>query len=140
MPAAANSSSMPWALIATGLAAVIAILQAVNAVRAFAAPAGFADYLGLPLRDGQDVGFVLVYGLRAGFIALAVGALLVTRNFQALTWVAVAALVMPIGDAVLTARAGAPFATVARHVAIGVFLLATAIALGLAARRAAGAA
>lgn len=127
--------SPPWGAIAIALAGAIALLQGVNAVRAFAAPAGFADYMGLPLATPQDAGFVLVYGLRAAFIALAVAALLVTRNFTALTWVAVAAIVMPIGDAVLTARAGAPTAIVARHVAIAVFLCVTAVVLHLAARR-----
>ncbi len=136
MPPAAAPTSPPWALIATGLAAAIALLQAVNAARAFAGPVGFADYMGLPLGGAQNDGFVLVYGLRAAFIALAVAALLVTRNYPALTWVAIAAIVMPVGDAILTARAGAPVATVGRHVAIAAFLVVTAIVLHLAARRA----
>ncbi|MBU6373325.1 MAG: DUF4267 domain-containing protein [Alphaproteobacteria bacterium] len=136
MPAQAVPFSPPWGAIAIGLAGAIALLQGVNAVRAFAAPAGFADYMGLPLAAPQDAGFVFVYGLRAAFIALAVAALLATRNFAALTWVAAVAIVMPIGDAVLTARAGAPTAIVARHVAIAIFLCVTALVLHLAARRA----
>jgi hypothetical protein len=120
-----------------GLAIAIAVLQAINAVRAFAGPASFADYMGLPLGRGGEAGFVFVYGLRAAFIALAVTALAVTRNFHALTFVAVAAIVMPVGDAILASRAGAPVAIVARHAAIAAFLVATAIVLHLAARRAA---
>lgn len=136
MPTASSASTPPWGLIATGLAAVIVLLQAVNAVRAFAEPEAFAIYMGLPLGTGQEAGFVFVYGLRAAFIALAVTALLLTRNYTALVWVALAALVMPIGDAVLTARAGAPGAIVGRHVAIALFLVMTAVTLRLAARRA----
>jgi len=133
-PTAASPPIAPWAAIGFWLALAIAALQAVNAFRAFAAPAGFATYLGLPLTDPQDHGFVLVYGLRAAFIALAVGALLATRNYSALAWVALVGLVMPIGDAILVSRAGAPVATIARHVAIGVFLAVTAGVLWLAAR------
>lgn len=135
MPTATTVSSPPWGLIATGLATAIVLLQAVNAGRAFVTPDAFATYMGLPLGAGQEANFVFVYGLRTAFIALAVTALLVTRNYAALVWVALAALVMPIGDAVLTARAGAPAAVVGRHVAIAVFLVVTAVALGLAARR-----
>jgi len=136
--AAPPASSVPWAAIGFWLAVAIAALQAVNAVRAFVAPAGFASYLGLPLTDPQDQGFVLVYGLRAAFIALAVGGLLATRNYSALAWVALVGLVMPIGDAILVARAGAPVATIARHIAIGVFLAVTAGVLWFAARPPAG--
>ena len=89
-----------------GLTGAIALLRALNAARAFAAPAGFPDYMGLPLAAPQDAGFVMVYGLRAAFIALAVAALMATRNVAALAVIAAAGLVMPIGDAVLTARAG----------------------------------
>lgn len=136
MPAQSAVVSPPWGAIALGLTGAIALLQAVNAARAFAAPAGFADYMGLPLATPQDAGFVMVYGLRAAFIALAVAALMATRNFAALAWIAAAGLVMPIGDAVLTARAGASTAIVARHVAIAVFLAVTVVVVALAARRA----
>jgi hypothetical protein len=54
------------------LAAVMAALQALNALRSFADPIGYAAYMGLPLADAADTGFVLVYGLRAAFIALLV--------------------------------------------------------------------
>ncbi len=117
------------------LAAAIALLQAFNAVRAFTDPAGFAAYLGLPLDAGADAGWVFIYGLRTAFIALAVAALLFTRNMAALTWSAAAGIVMPVGDALLAQRAGAPTATVARHAAIAVYLVITCAALVAWSRR-----
>ncbi|MEL6363111.1 MAG: DUF4267 domain-containing protein [Pseudomonadota bacterium] len=106
------------------IAALMGVLQALNAVRAFAAPVTFADYMGLPLEHTSDVGFVYVYGLRAAFIAILVVLFLGLRRFDALAWTAVAALIMPVGDLLLAHNAGAPLATVSRHAAIAVYVLA----------------
>jgi hypothetical protein len=106
------------------MAAAGAALMFVNAARAFADAAGFAAYLGLPLADPTDAGIVHVYALRALFIGILIAALLAFRLRRALAVVAFAAIVMPIGDALLTTRAGASTATVARHVGIAIFLLA----------------
>lgn len=104
------------------IAALMAVLQALNAIRAFAAPVSFADYMGLPLQNAADVGFVYVYGLRAAFISLLVILFLAVRRFDALAWTAVAALLMPVGDAMLAQNAGAAPATVLRHAAIAVYV------------------
>jgi hypothetical protein len=101
-------------------------LMFVNAARAFADPIGFAIYLGLPIAEPSASGFVLVYGVRALFIGALAAALLVTRQVRALTWFAATATIMPVGDAILTAQAGAPGGTIGRHIAIAVFLLLTA--------------
>ena len=107
------------------LAALGGLLMAVNGVRAFVDPAAFAIYLGLP----GDAALVQVYGLRALFIALLVAALLVTRQRRALALLSACAVVMPVGDALLTSAAGAPAGTVLRHAAIALYLLVTALVL-----------
>jgi hypothetical protein len=115
------------------LAAVIAALQGVNAVRTATDPEGFATYMGLPVDHLSALGWVQVYGLRAGFIALLTAVLLARSDFAALRWMALAALLMPLGDAWLTASAGAGTSVVARHLAIALFLLIAAHFLGRAA-------
>jgi hypothetical protein len=91
---------------------------------------GFATTLGAPLRDPADTAFVYVYAFRAAFLALLVGWIVLRRDIAMLRFVALAALVMPIGDAALTYSLGAPPATVARHVAIIVLLVITWLLLG----------
>lgn len=105
------------------------LLMVVNSVRAFNDPAAFATYLGLPLASPDDAALIHIYALRATFIAMLVAALLVTRQRQALAYFSACAVVMPIGDALLTSAAGAPLSTVLRHVAIAIYLLVTAFAL-----------
>lgn len=117
------------------LAVAIAALQGLNAVRTFANPVGFAAYMGLPLAGAEAAAWVQVYGLRAGFIAVITTILLIRSDFTALRWTALAALVMPLGDAWLTAHAGAPTAIVARHLGIAAFLVAAWFFLSSAARR-----
>lgn len=104
------------------IAGLMAVLQALNAVRAFAAPVGFAEYMGLPLENVSDVGFVYVYGLRAAFISTLVIIFLASRRFDALAWTAAAALIMPVGDALLAQNAGAPLPTVLRHAVIAIYV------------------
>ena len=116
------------------LALLIAALQAVNAVRTVLDPQGFATYMGLPVDQYGALGWVQVYGLRAGFIAVLTAVLLARSDFAALRWMAIAALVMPLGDAWLTASAGAATPIVARHLAIAVFLLVAAVFLARGAK------
>jgi Domain of unknown function (DUF4267) len=122
-----NSQASPyWRRPAILMVLLAAGLMFVNAARAFADPIGFAIYLGLPIAEPSASGFVLVYGVRALFIGALAAALLVTRQVRALTWFAATATIMPVGDAILTAQAGAPGGTIGRHIAIAVFLLLTA--------------
>ncbi len=132
LPAAAPDRF--WRNPGTWMAAIAAGLMFLNTARALTDPVGFSAYLGLPLAEGASAGFVQVYALRALFLGLFAGALLLTRQRRALSLFALVAVVMPVGDALLTAQAGAPPGTVARHGAIALFLLAT----GLLLRRGAG--
>lgn len=116
------------------LAVIIAALQGINAVRTLLDPQGFATYMGLPVDQLSAFGWVQVYGLRAGFIALLTAVLLVRSDFATLRWMALTALLMPLGDAWLTANAGAGTPVVARHLAIALFLLIASHFLGRAAR------
>lgn len=118
-----------WRSVGVWMAGAGGLLMLVNAGRAFADPDGFARYLGLPLAAGGDAGLVHVYGLRALFIGLLVGTLLLLRERGVLWIVAAVAIVMPLGDAWLTSQAGAPSLTVGRHLAIAIFLGVTAMML-----------
>jgi hypothetical protein len=62
------------------MAALMAITQGINAVRAFMAPQTFATYMGLPVKHADDNAFISVYGLRALFLALVIATLLYPRN------------------------------------------------------------
>lgn len=105
------------------LAGAIAGLQGVNAVRTVLNPQGFALYMGLPVEQLDALSWVQVYGLRAGFIAMLTAVLLARCDFAALRWMALAALLMPLGDAWLAASKGAGASIVGRHLAIALFLL-----------------
>ena len=111
------------------MAVLIVGLMALNTGRAFLAPVEFAQYLGLPLSDPPNVGFVYVYGLRAFFLGLFALVLILRRDFIALQWYALTAVVMAIGDAYLVTRSGGPLAIVARHLATGLYLVITALML-----------
>jgi hypothetical protein len=118
-----------WSKPGVWIATLGGLLMAVNALRSLTAPVPFATYLGLPLVHDGDADMVRVYGLRALFIGLAVAALLVMRDTPALAALMFAAVVMPIGDAILTAKAKAPKATVIRHAVIAILLLVAGILL-----------
>ncbi len=110
------------------MSGIMAAFMALNAVRAAAAPANFARYMGLPL-EPQPAGFVHVYAVRTVFLALLPAVLLLRRDTHALSVVAACAVVMPLGDAWLTWltwRAKAGTATVIRHLVIAVFLATAA--------------
>jgi len=118
-----------WRYIGFWCAMIMAIAQATSAARAFANPAGFADYMGLPLADVGMTSFVTVYALRTSLIAFLAAFLALTRRFGALAAIAAVALLLPLGDAWLAAEAGAAQSVVARHLAIALFLGFTALML-----------
>ncbi len=107
------------------MASLMVLLQLVNAARAFSDPVGFATYLGLPLADSADTGFVAVFGLRALFLAVFAATLLLMRQIRVLSLMALVAVIMPIGDVLLVSNADAPTATIVRHAVIGLYLLVT---------------
>ena len=121
LPLTRPQSRLP--AIALWLAAPMALLQGINAVRTVTDPIGFARYMGAPLASAADAAWVQIYGLRAAFVALLVAALIARRDIGALKWAALAALVMPLGDAWLTHQLGAPPSTIARHGAIAAYLV-----------------
>ncbi len=124
--AATTSTSGYWLRVSSVLVALMGLYMLVNAGRAFADPAGFAAYMGLPLSDPANHAFVQVYALRALFLGLCVLALLFRRDTSALAVFALVAIVMPVGDAMLTAANGAPIEIVARHAGTAIVLAVTA--------------
>lgn len=114
--------------------------QALNAVRAFTNPVGFAAYMGAPSAASELSAWVQIYGLRAAFIALLVGVFVIRRELSPLKWMAICALFLPICDAWIAMQAGAPTAILARHLGIAVFITVAAVVLtrDVAAQRQAG--
>lgn len=119
------------------LAVPLVVLQAVNVARALADPTGFAAYYGVPISGADALAWVQVYALRTAFIAALVTIFLMQRNMRALFWTALAALILPLGDAWLTHGSGAARSIVLRHLAICGYLVLTCIALHFANRSAA---
>ena len=128
-----------WTRPSTWLVVLLGGFMLLNTARAFIDPAGFAIYMGLPLTDPANHGFVQVYALRAAFLGLCAFGLLWLRDIRALAVFALAALVMPVGDAILTASNHAPPLIVARHGATAVVLAITAWLLFNRARKEANA-
>lgn len=123
------AQAVAWKTIGFWMIVVGAAYLLVTAARAFAAPAGFASYLGLPLTDRSDTGFVRVYAARTLFIGSFAAALSIRRDLSTLSVFALLAVLMPVTDAVLVSRAGAGTGTVLRHASVGVFLLVTSLLL-----------
>jgi hypothetical protein len=123
-----------WGRLGVAMAVAMAAYMIFNAISAWSGPFAFADRLGLPIATSEGEGWVRVYALRAAFIGLLLGGLVLARQWRALFLLAVAAVVMPLGDALLTYDARAPTATVGRHIAlIGVIAL-SAVLLAQAAK------
>ncbi len=118
-----------WSNPGVWIATLGGVLMAVNAFRSLTAPVAFATYLGLPLAHDGDTDMVRVYGLRAAFIGSAVLALLILRDVPALAALMFAAVIMPVGDALLTAKAKAPRVTIIRHWVIAILLLVAGLLL-----------
>jgi hypothetical protein len=117
------------------LAILMAVLQGVNTVRVVLDPTGFATYIGIPLGLAEQVNWVQIYGLRTAFISILITVLLIRKDLATLRWIALAALIMPFGDAWITHDIGAPLSIVGRHLAIAGFLIMTAFFLDRGARR-----
>jgi hypothetical protein len=111
------------------MVAIIALLMFVNFARSILDPVGFAAYVGLPINGTDQAGFVHLYAFRVLFLGLFAAFLLWRDEISMLKWFALIAVVMPIGDAILTAKAGAGFATIGRHVGIAAYLVVTAFVL-----------
>ena len=118
-----------WAKPSSWLVALMGVFMLANTVRALADPAGFAAYMGLPLTDPANHAFVQVYALRALFLGLCALGLLWRGETRALALFAFAVIVMPVGDAILTASNGAAPLIVARHGATAIVLAVTAALL-----------
>lgn len=131
-----STRSIPWRKIGFGCAIVMGLAQASSALRAFADPVAFSVYMGLPIASPEQAGFVIVYALRTTFIAALAFYLALTGRLRALAVIAAIAMVLPVGDAWLSAQAGADNTIVYRHIAIAVFLAFTAIMLFRDSRRA----
>jgi hypothetical protein len=111
------------------LAVPMAALQGLNVGRVLLDPVGFAAYIGVPLENPADIAWVQVYGLRTAFITLLATFFLIRRDLNALKWMALAAVVMPLGDALIANQSGASASTVVRHLMIAGYLVVTVIAL-----------
>ena len=107
------------------LALLLIAAQLINALRSAIDPAGFATYLGMPLNAPGDQTWVAIYGLRTLFLGSFALYLLLSRQIRALSWFALIALFLPLGDLWLVHQAQAPAATLARHATIGLILLAS---------------
>lgn len=128
-PENSHMTGQAWTKPSNWLVLLLGIFMLVNTARAFADPVGFATYMGLPLVDPANGAFVHVYALRALFLGLFALALLWRNDARGLALFATVALVMPVGDALLTAAHGAPIAIVARHAATAIVLAVTAALL-----------
>jgi hypothetical protein len=124
-----EAAAQPWTTVGFWMIAVGAAYLLLIAARAFVNPKGFAAYLGLPLSDPADTGFVSVYAARSVFIGLLGVALLFRRDTAALSVFALLAVLMPVTDAILVNRAKAGAGTVLRHSVVAVFLFVTSILL-----------
>ncbi len=118
-----------WTKPSTWLVLLLGFYMLFNTARAFADPAAFAAYMGLPLSDPANGAFVQVYALRAAFLGVFALALLWRCDTRALALFATVAILMPVGDAILTATHGASLAIVARHAATAILLALTATLL-----------
>jgi hypothetical protein len=117
-----------WREPGVWIALVLGLAMMWNTYRAAMSPDAFSAALGLPVAPG-DVGFVHVYALRAFALGLIAFALVAARELRALGLFALCAVPMPLGDAILTASAGAETGTVIRHVVYVVVLLACVFTL-----------
>jgi hypothetical protein len=105
------------------LAVAMAVLQLTNFFRTMVDPAGFAVYMGLPIKDIADIAWVQVYGFRALFIGLLVSFFLFKVDPRSLKWIAALAIVMAAGDAWLVSHTGGT--TTGRHLSTaGVLVIA----------------
>jgi hypothetical protein len=119
----------PWVSFGAWAVLALAGYLAFSATVAVVDPVYFATRLGLPLASAADSGFVLVYASRTAFLVLFALVMLVRREIETLAVFALIAVIVPLGDAIVTAKSGAPVAIVARHLGAAVFLAVTAFLL-----------
>lgn len=107
------------------MVAAMALLQGVYALQAFLSPDTFAVSRGTPLAGNGDPAWVLTYAYRTLFVALTVVLLLARGAMSTLRWVALLALVMPVGDLVIALGVEAPRTILLRHVGTIAYLAIT---------------
>jgi hypothetical protein len=124
-PVVPGAAGYPVRTIGFWLAVALIAYIIFNAWRALSSPADFAAFFGTPLGDPAETSFVTVYAIRALFLGAFAFVLLVTRHFSALATFVLVGIIMPVGDALLVASAGAPAGVIFRHVVVAL-VLATA--------------
>ena len=129
MPDAIPFRTSPWRSAGVWMSLLIAAMMVLNTVRAASDPVAFASYFGFPGAADASTAFVLVYASRALFLAVITAVLIATHQWRALMWFALAAIVMPVSDALQVALTHGSPAIVARHIAIAVYLGITAFLL-----------
>lgn len=117
------------------LALILALSQLLNALRVMLGAIDYGAYMGLPLAAAADAAWIHVYALRALFLGSFAAFLLLTRRYRVLGYMALFAVVMPIGDFTLVWLAQGSNATLARHALIALVLVAAAASLMRLARR-----
>jgi hypothetical protein len=126
---------LPWRSAGVWMCVPIVALMAFNTARAISDAKGFAAYYGLAGAADADPAFVHIYASRAFFLAAATGIFLAARQWRALMWFALAAIVMPLCDALQVAMAQGPPPVIARHLSIAAYLAITAFFLNRLASR-----
>jgi Domain of unknown function (DUF4267) len=107
------------------MVAAMAVLQGFYALQALLNPDMFAASRGTPLAPNGDPAWVLTYASRTIFVALMVALLLARGAMSTLRWVALLALVMPIGDLFIALEMGAPRSILLRHIGTIAYLAIT---------------
>jgi hypothetical protein len=110
------SAAREWQSLGFWMVAAMALLQGVYAAQAFLSPDAFAASRGTPLAADGNPAWVLTYAYRTAFVSLTVMLLLVRGAMSTLRWVALAALVMPVGDLLIALEAGASRSILLRHI------------------------
>jgi hypothetical protein len=108
---------------------LMAGLQLLYAVYAFADPATFSLIRGTELFATGDSDWIRIYASRTLFIALLIGYLLYQRQFTVLAVASLLGAIMPVTDAWLAYHASAGAKVVLKHVATALFLVVTFVIL-----------
>jgi hypothetical protein len=124
-----RTDASPWRSAGVWMAVLITLLMALNTWRASSDPAAFARYFGVEAAASAHPAFVYVYASRAFFLGAITAVFIWKRQFEALTWFAAIAIVMPLADAALVARSGGNGAIIVRHLATALYLAVTAFLL-----------
>jgi hypothetical protein len=117
------------------LVLLMAGLQLVYALYAYADPAAFSLTRGTDLFAAGDSDWVRIYASRTLFIALIIGYLLYSKQVRILAVASLLGIVMPVTDAWLAYHASAGDKVVLKHVATALFLVVTFFILRSVVRR-----